>query len=156
MKLSLIAVGTKMPAWVEAGTQEYKKRLPRDFEMNIIEIPMSQRSKSTDLKRAMAKEGEASLQAVGKGDYIVALDVLGQALSTEKLAAKVNTVKDSGRNLSFLIGGPDGLAPECLQRADARWSLSALTLPHPIVRVVMAEQLYRAWSLLNNHPYHRA
>lgn len=156
MKITLIAVGTKMPAWVDSGTEEYRKRLPRDFVLNIVEIPLSQRSKTTDLKRAMAKEGEASLQAIGKGDYVVALDVLGQNLSTEKLAKKINTVRDVGQNLSLLVGGPDGLAPECLQRADATWSLSALTMPHPIVRVVVAEQLYRVWSLLNNHPYHRA
>lgn len=145
-----------MPAWVAQGTEEYKKRLPRDFELNIIEIPLAQRSKTTDLKRAMAKEGDASLQAIGKGDYVVALDVLGQSLSTEKLAEKVNSVRESGRNLTLLVGGPDGLAPACLQRADASWSLSALTMPHPIVRVVIAEQIYRVWSLLNNHPYHRA
>lgn len=156
MKISLVAVGTKMPAWVVQGTEEYRKRLPRDFELKIIEIPLSQRSKTTDLKKAMVKEGEASLQAVAKGDYVVALDVPGKSLSTENLAQKIKTLRESGQNLTLLVGGPDGLAPECLQRADASWSLSALTMPHPIVRVVIAEQIYRVWSLLKNHPYHRA
>lgn len=145
-----------MPAWVVQGTEEYRKRLPRDFELKIIEIPLSQRSKTTDLKKAMAKEGEASLQTVAKGDYVVALDVPGQSLSTEKLAQKIKSIRESGQNLTLLVGGPDGLAPECLQRADASWSLSALTMPHPIIRVVIAEQIYRVWSLLKNHPYHRA
>lgn len=103
----------------------------------------------------MAKEGEACLRAVGKGDYVVALDVRGKALSTEQLAGQFQQLRDGGRNVSLLVGGPDGLAPACLEAADARWSLSPLTFPHPIVRVILAEQLYRAWSILAGHPYHR-
>lgn len=155
MKLKLIAVGTKMPAWVEAGVQEYRQRLPRDFELNIIEIPLSQRSKAADLQRAITREGEASLAALGRDDHVVALDVGGRSLGTEALAEKLRRLRDEGRDLSLLVGGPDGLASACLERADERWSLSALTLPHPIVRIVVAEQLYRVWSFLNNHPYHR-
>lgn len=156
MKIKLIAVGTRMPTWVEAGSNEYQKRLPKNFELDIIEVPMAMRSKTTDLKKAVHKEGEACLQAVTKGDYVIALDVLGKTLSTEKMASKIEHIRDEGLNLSFLVGGPDGLSTNCLQSADATWSLSALTLPHPIVRIVLAEQLYRVWSLLNNHPYHRS
>ncbi len=155
MKIQLICVGTKMPEWVEAGVAEYRKRLPRDFELLITEIPLAQRGKGADIGKAMAKEGEACLRAVGKGDYLVALDVQGKALGTEQLAEQFRTLRDSGSNVSLLVGGPDGLAPECLGAADARWSLSLLTFPHPIVRVILAEQLYRAWSILANHPYHR-
>lgn len=156
MRVKLIAVGTRMPDWVEAGVNEYRKRLPRDFELNIIEIPLSQRGKAADLRRAIAREGEASLAALGKNDYVAALDVGGRSLGTEALAERVRRVRDEGADLSLLVGGPDGLAPACLERADERWSLSALTLPHPVVRIVVAEQVYRVWSFLNNHPYHRA
>lgn len=156
MKLSLISVGTRMPEWVEAGVAEYSKRLPRDFELRVVEIPLSQRSKTTNMTQAIAREGEASLRAIGQGDYVIALDVKGKQLDTGQWAQKLGRLRDEGRNISLLVGGPDGLAPECLARADALWSLSALTFPHPVVRVIVAEQLYRAWSLLNNHPYHRA
>lgn len=156
MKIQLISVGTKMPDWVEAGVAEYRKRLPRDFELGITEIPLAARGKGMDLGKAIAREGEACLKAVGKGDYVVALDVRGQQLGTEQLAEQFRQLRDAGRNVSLLVGGPDGLAPDCLQRADARWSLSSLTFPHPIVRVILAEQLYRCWSILAKHPYHRA
>jgi 23S rRNA (pseudouridine1915-N3)-methyltransferase len=145
-----------MPDWVEAGVTEYQKRLPRDFELKIVEVPLSQRTKTTNLTAAIEKEGEACLRAIPAGDFVVCLDVLGKHLSTEVMATKVGELRDSGRNLCLLVGGPDGLAPACLQQAHASWSLSALTFPHPLVRVIMAEQLYRVWSLLNRHPYHRA
>ncbi|MES2605951.1 MAG: 23S rRNA (pseudouridine(1915)-N(3))-methyltransferase RlmH [Pseudomonadota bacterium] len=156
MKLTLVSVGSRMPAWVEAGVAEYQKRLPREFELNVVEVPLSQRTKTTNLTQAIAKEGEACLKAAGNGDYLIALDVKGKVFGTEQLAQRIGQLRDDGRNLSLLIGGPDGLAPACLQAADASWSLSALTFPHPIVRIIVAEQIYRVWSLLNNHPYHRA
>jgi 23S rRNA (pseudouridine1915-N3)-methyltransferase len=155
MKLNLIAVGSKMPAWVEAGVGEYRKRLPKDFELQVIEIPMGIRTKTANLPQVIAREGDTSLRAVGQGDYLVALEVKGRSLSTEELASRLGALRDEGRNVSFLVGGPDGLAPACLQAADLKWSLSTLTLPHPLVRIVLAEQLYRAWSILQNHPYHR-
>lgn len=155
MKIQLISVGTKMPDWVEAGVAEYRKRLPRDFELLITEIPLAARGKGADVGKAMAKEGEACLRAVPRGDYVVALDVRGKSLGTEQLAERLRQLRDGGRNVSLLVGGPDGLAPGCLDAADARWSLSPLTFPHPIVRVILAEQLYRAWSILVGHPYHR-
>lgn len=156
MKIQLISVGTKMPDWVEAGVAEYRKRLPRDFELSISEIPLAPRGKGADLARAIAREGESMLRAIGKGDYVVALDVRGKLLDTGQLAEQLRLVRDGGQNLALLVGGPDGLAPDCLAAASARWSLSPLTFPHPIVRVILAEQLYRAWSILARHPYHRA
>lgn len=156
MKINLICVGTRMPGWVEEGVAEYRKRLPRDFELLITEVPLSQRSKTTNLVQAIAKEGELCLKAVAQDDFVVALDVKGKTLSTEQMAVRIGELRDGGRQMSLLVGGPDGLAPVCLKAADAAWSLSALTLPHPVVRIVVAEQIYRVWSLLNRHPYHRA
>jgi len=156
VKINLISVGTKMPVWVEQGVQEYSKRLPAEFSFNCIEVPLGKRGKSSTVEQAMRQEEEALLARIGPRDYLVALDVQGKVLSTEAMAARVSQIRDEGRHLSFLVGGPDGLTQTCLQRADERWSLSALTLPHPLVRTVMAEQMYRVWSLLSGHPYHRA
>ncbi|MBN4075343.1 MAG: 23S rRNA (pseudouridine(1915)-N(3))-methyltransferase RlmH [SAR86 cluster bacterium] len=156
MKIRLIAVGSKMPSWVKSGVSEYQKRLPADFSLSITEIPLATRSKNSPIAPAMEKEAKALRNACAKNDFVVALDVKGQSLSTENLAEKINRVRENGHDIALLIGGPDGLTNACLESADARWSLSALTLPHPIVRVVLAEQIYRVWSILNNHPYHRA
>ncbi len=156
MKIRLLCVGTRMPDWVEAGVEEYRKRLPRDFELQVQEVPLAQRGKSGDGAQARLKEGEALLKLIGKGEHVVALDVLGKSFSTEALAEEVRSIRDGGRNLCLLVGGPDGLSEACLSRADGRWSLSALTFPHPIVRIILAEQLYRVWTLLQGHPYHRA
>ncbi len=145
-----------MPTWVESGIEEYQKRLPREFSLSFIEIPLAVRTKNSTLELVMAKEAQGIRDAIGKNDFVVALDVKGDSLSTEQMAAAVSRVRDDGRNLSLLVGGPDGLAKSCLQTADARWSLSDLTLPHPVVRVVLAEQLYRIWSVLSKHPYHRS
>lgn len=155
MQITLIAVGTKMPAWVVGGVNEYSKRLPPEIQWRVREIPLGQRGKHADLQRAIDSEGKQMLNAIGERDRVIALDVKGRARSTEQLAAELRDWQMEGVNVSLLVGGPDGLAAECLQRADQRWSLSALTLPHPLVRIVLAEQLYRAWSINNNHPYHR-
>ena len=156
MRVSLIAVGTRMPAWVEAGVSEYRKRLPPELQLDIREIALAKRGKNADIARAMQQEGSAMLAAIAPRDVVIALDVQGKNISTEQLAVRLAQWQLSGDNFSLLVGGPDGLAPECLDRARERWSLSALTLPHPLVRVLIAEQLYRAWSINNNHPYHRA
>jgi len=156
MKIKLICVGTRMPDWVDAGVAEYRKRLPADFELLVTEVPLAQRSKSTDLARALEKEGEACLKIIGAKDFIIAMDVQGIMQSTEQLAESLGKLRDSGRNIAMLVGGPDGLAPACLKAAHARWSLSGLTFPHPVVRIVLAEQIYRAWSILAGHPYHRS
>lgn len=156
MRLKVIAVGTKMPKWVETGSEEYTKRLGPDLRIEWVELPLGKRGKGADVARAIQAESDAMLAAIGKGDGVVALDVKGKAWSTEDLAGHLKNWQMGGRNISLLIGGPDGLSPECLQRAEQKWSLSALTFPHPLVRVILAEQLYRAWSINNNHPYHRA
>ncbi|MFT5930016.1 MAG: 23S rRNA (pseudouridine1915-N3)-methyltransferase [Oceanospirillaceae bacterium] len=155
MKIKLLAVGTKMPSWVTQGYDEYARRMPSDMQLQLQELGLGFRGKSADLKRAIAKEGEQMLAAIPAQDYVIALDVLGKPWSTEQLAKQCGDWRMGGRNVTLLVGGPDGLDPACVARADQRWSLSPLTLPHPLVRVVLAEQIYRAWSLLNNHPYHK-
>jgi 23S rRNA (pseudouridine1915-N3)-methyltransferase len=155
MRVSLIAVGTRMPDWVEAGVAEYRKRLPPELVFEIREIALGKRGKNADVARAVQQEGEAMLAALAPRDHVIALDVRGRSIGTEQLAAQLAQWRMSGDNVSLLVGGPDGLAANCLARAQERWSLSALTLPHPLVRIVVAEQLYRACAINNNHPYHR-
>jgi len=155
VRLRILAVGTRMPPWVSDGFNEYAKRMPPELRVELVELPLGQRGKSQPVEKAMAKEGEAMLKAIGSGDGVVALDVLGKPWSTEKLAQQLRGWQESGRNYNLLIGGPDGLAPQCLSRADQAWSLSPLTLPHPLVRILLMEQLYRAWTLNAGHPYHK-
>ena len=155
MQIALIAVGTKMPDWVQSGYAEYAKRMPPECKLGLIEVPAFQRSKTTDTDKAVRQEGERMLRAVPKGSWVVCLDVLGQMHSTESLAKSLEHHMGMGRDLALLVGGADGLSPECSQRADEKWSLSKLTFPHPLVRVILAEQLYRAYSFSRNHPYHR-
>ncbi len=155
MYLELIAVGTKMPPWVTQGFSEYSKRMPTECPLRLSEIPLAKRQKNVDLTRLIDKEGEKMLQSIPKGALVIALDSGGQQKSTAKLADDLGSWLQAGRDVAFLVGGPEGLAPACLQAAQQRWSLSQLTLPHPLVRIVVAEQLYRASSILKNHPYHR-
>ncbi len=155
MRIKLIAVGTKMPTWVTTGYQEYAKRLPRDCSLELVELPLGHRGKGADLSRAILKEGDAMLAAIPANDQVVAMEVGGKELSTEALAKQLETWQMSGDHLSILVGGPDGLDKRCVERAKMKWSLSPLTLPHPLVRVILAEQLYRAWSILQGHPYHK-
>ncbi|MBD1572267.1 MULTISPECIES: 23S rRNA (pseudouridine(1915)-N(3))-methyltransferase RlmH [Vibrio] len=155
MKIQLIAVGTKMPKWVEAGFHEYQRRFPSDMPLDLVEIPAGKRGKNADIVRILQKEGEAMLSAVPKGNRIITLDIPGKRWDTIELATQLDSWKLDGRDVSILIGGPEGLSPACKSAADQSWSLSPLTLPHPIVRVIMAESLYRAWSVTTNHPYHR-
>lgn len=155
MRLSIIAVGTKMPAWVEQGVAEYGRRMPRELKLEWREIPLARRGKDSRPQQLCAREGQQLLKAVPAGDRVIALDVRGKRISTEQLAQQLESWQMSGDNYSLLIGGPDGLSSDCLERAEQRWSLSDLTLPHPLVRVLLAEQLYRAWTITVNHPYHR-
>ena len=152
-RLRILAVGTRMPAWVQQGFEEYRKRLPRECALELREIAHVRRG--ADTARAVAEEGSALLAALAGDEYVVALEVGGKALDTGSVARSLGGWRDEARRAAFLIGGPDGLSAECRARADAQWSLSKLTLPHPLVRIVLAEQLYRAWSLLAGHPYHR-
>ena len=155
MRIRLVAIGNKLPQWIEQGSQDYLKRLPREFAFELIEIPLGHRGKNADIDRAMRQEGQAMLKHVEPSDWVVALEILGKNWSSEQLADNLNDWQMRGQNIVFLIGGPEGLAPECKQRADQNWSLSNLTLPHPLVRVIFAESLYRAWTITVGHPYHR-
>lgn len=155
MKIRLIAVGTKMPAWVETAYQEYARRMPRDCALELIEIPAGKRGKNADIARILDKEGEQMLAAVPQGSRIVTLEVTGKQYDTPGLAKQLERWQHDGRDVALLVGGPEGLAPQCIRASEQRWSLTELTLPHPMVRVILAESLYRAWSVTANHPYHR-
>jgi 23S rRNA (pseudouridine1915-N3)-methyltransferase len=156
MKCRLIAAGTRMPAWVDAGFADYQKRLVKPLSLELHEIAVAVRRGSEPPARAVARESQAMLAALGKDDFVVALDVQGKAMSTEQFADWLRLRMQQGKNMSFLIGGPDGLHPELRSRADFAWSLSALTFPHALARVMVAEQIYRAASIIAHHPYHRA
>jgi 23S rRNA (pseudouridine1915-N3)-methyltransferase len=155
MQIILLAVGERMPAWVEAGFNEYARRLPAHCKLVLREIPAGKRGKGADLARLTRAEGEQLLAAVPRGAHVVALDRAGRELDTGQLADKLRAQLASGTDLALLIGGPEGLSEQCLKAAHERWSLSKFTLAHPLVRVVLAEQLYRAWSIITNLPYHR-
>jgi 23S rRNA (pseudouridine1915-N3)-methyltransferase len=155
MRVRLIAVGTRPPGWVRDACEDYITRLGSRLPLSITEVAAGPRSASEPPARAIAREGERVLAALKRGDYLIALDERGTELSTRELAAWLKTRMQEGEDLAFVIGGPDGLAPEVLARSQLRWSLSRLTLPHALVRVLLAEQLYRAASLLAGHPYHR-
>ncbi len=145
-----------MPGWVQEGFHEYAKRMPPECSVKLIEVAMNPRGKNCDIQRAVKEEGERILKAIPKGCRIVALEVKGKLWSTEQLSSELGRWMESGQDIALLVGGPDGLSAAIAQQADTLWSLSPLTLPHPMVRVLLSEQLYRAWSLLRNHPYHRA
>lgn len=155
MQITLIAIGNRMPAWVVQGYEEYARRMPNECSLQLIEITPARRNKGADIKRLVQQEGVRMLAAIPKQAFVLALEVTGKAWSTEQLAGQLDTWMREGQPIAMLVGGPEGLAPACQQRADVSWSLSNLTLPHPLVRVVIAEQLYRAMSILKNHPYHR-
>jgi 23S rRNA (pseudouridine1915-N3)-methyltransferase len=156
MKCRLIAAGTRLPAWVNSGFEEYQKRLRAPLVLELHEIAVASRRAGENPARAVGREGADMLSALGRSDYVVALETTGKCMSTEQLSAWLAERLRDGRPLALLIGGPDGLSPQCRAKADHSWSLSPLTLPHGLVRVVVAEQLYRAMSLLAGHPYHRA
>ncbi|MGM1051876.1 MAG: 23S rRNA (pseudouridine(1915)-N(3))-methyltransferase RlmH [Pseudomonadota bacterium] len=155
MRVRLLAVGTRMPAWVNEGVEEYRKRLPRDFTLEVEEIAPGQRGKNADIPRAMAQEAERIRARLRGDEHVVVLEVAGKPWSTEQLAEKAEAWRFAGRDVVLLVGGPDGLEAGLSVAADQRWSLSPLTLPHPLVRILLAEQLYRAWTLMVGHPYHR-
>jgi len=155
MNISLITIGEKMPHWVNEAYQDYSKRLRQDCQLKLLDLPAIKRTKNADLAKIKDHESDKLIQAIPKGDWVVALEVKGQSWSTEKLSEKMSQWMQQGQHVSLLIGGPEGMNEQCRQRADQLWSLSQLTLPHPMVRVIVAEQLYRAWSIIKNHPYHR-
>ena len=155
MLIRVLAVGTKMPQWVQTGVSEYSKRLPKDHSLEWQEIPQSRRSKESPAQR-MIDEAQAIERHLKPVDTVIILDVEGQPIATEGIAAALENWRMEAAKPVFLIGGPDGLAPSLKAKAAARWSLGRITLPHPLVRVVLSEQLYRAWSINVGHPYHRA
>lgn len=156
MRARLIAVGERMPGWVAEGFAEYRKRLSHELPLELIELKPGIRGKGRDDARAMQDEGEAILAAIPRDCHVVALDGRGKHWSSEALATQLAQWRMAGRELAFVIGGPDGHAAEVLARADQSWSLGPLTLPHMLVRLVLAEQLYRATTIIAGHPYHRA
>jgi len=155
MRATLIAVGTGMPAWVEAGFAEYARRLSHWLPLELVEIAPGERGKGRDAQRAMDEEARRLQAAIPKGAHVVLLDSGGRAHSSEQLAQRLEHWRMQGRDLALLVGGPEGFAAPVREAAQERWSLGPATLPHPLVRIVVAEQLYRAASILANHPYHR-
>lgn len=156
MRIVLISASNRQPAWVRNGFDDYARRLKRPLKLDLVEIPLARRGASSSIERLVAGEGERMLGAVPKGAHVVALEETGTAWSTSELASRLERWMQGGRPVALLVGGPDGLAPSLGRLAAERWSLSALTLPHGLVRVIVAEALYRAWSFSRGHPYHRA
>lgn len=155
MRVRLIAVGSRMPKWVREAYEDYITRLGTGLKVSLVEIEAGPRSATRTPQKAIEAEGQKLMAALRKDEYVVALDEHGAQMSTRELASWLKARMQDGRDVAFLIGGPDGFAPEVLERSDLKWSLSRLTFPHALVRVVLAEQLYRAHSVLANHPYHR-
>ncbi len=155
MRIHLLAIGTRVPSWVEEGFGEYAKRIRGDCSLHLKPLPAAKRPQKGVTEADRQEEGIRLLKAVPKNALIVALDEGGKSLKTRDLAAKITEWKQNGQDLALLVGGPDGLSKDCLEQAVLAWSLSPLTLPHGLVRVLVAEALYRAWSLGHNHPYHR-
>ena len=156
MRIAILAVGQKPPDWVRAGFEEYRKRLPKPYAPELIELAAGTRGASRDPARAIADEGARVLAAVPKGARLVLLDERGKPWSSTQLSSELNAWSQDGRDVAIAIGGADGHAPEVSAKAEQRWSLGPLTLPHMLVRLVLIEQLYRAWTLMTGHPYHRA
>lgn len=155
MRIHVVAVGTRMPSWVDQAVAEYAKRLSGQFPLLLCEVQARARSSKVPASERMAMEGRAILKALPKHCRVVALERTGRAMDTPMVAERLRTWAAAGQDVALLVGGADGLAAPCLARAEELWSLSPLTLAHPVVRVVLAEQLYRAASILANHPYHR-
>lgn len=155
MRIHLLAAGTRLPSWINVGFNEYAERLPPECRLQLKEIPLSTKRRGGNVVKAVAEEGARMLAATPAGVCLIALDVRGRGLDSEALAKQLDHWLQGGRDLALIIGGPDGLAVECVKRSEFSWSLSPLTLPHGLVRVVVAEQLYRAWTILKGHPYHR-
>lgn len=155
MQIHLLAVGTRMPTWVNTGFREYASRLPRECALILHEIPTAKRHKSSTKNQYLDQECKRILDATPKGSLVVTLDIRGVPWSSEQLAANIEDWMQAGRKVALVIGGPDGLSEACVARSDLRWSLSPLIFPHALVRLIVAEQIFRAWSIIKNHPYHR-
>lgn len=155
MKIRLLTITHKSPSWIREGYEEYAKRLPPSCQLELIEIPAEKRFSNADLRRITEREGEKMLNAIKPGHKIIAMDIKGSLWTTEQLAEQLSLWLQDGRHIDLLIGGPEGLSPACQLKAEQKWSLSPLTFPHFLVRLIVAEQIYRACSILQQHPYHR-
>ena len=155
MHIKLIAVGTRMPKWVEQGYQEYAQRMPNLCSLELVEIPAKKRGKNADTARILRDEATALQAAISPGTLVIALDRKGKHIDTQTLADNLQNWIDESQDVAILIGGPEGIDPNYLSQVQRKWSLSAMTFAHPVVRVMLAEQLYRAWSINANLPYHR-
>jgi len=155
MKIRLLCVGQKMPRWVNEGYEEFAKRIQGDCKLELVELPMAKRGKTSSTAQLKKKEAETIAQALKGSEHLVVLDVLGKAVSTPDLAEKLTRWQYLGQDVAIVIGGPDGIDESLIQKAKEKISLSKLTLPHPLVRVLLAEQIYRAWSINKGHPYHK-
>jgi 23S rRNA (pseudouridine1915-N3)-methyltransferase len=155
MQIDLIAVGKRMPTWIETGFKEYAKRLPKNINFKLVEINPAIRGKNNSAENYKQKEEENINNALAANSLIIALDEQGKSLNSQSLASQLQTWNDEQQHISLIIGGADGLSNAIKNKANQLWSLSEMTLPHGLVRVMIAEQIYRAWSITQNHPYHR-
>ncbi|WP_058479620.1 23S rRNA (pseudouridine(1915)-N(3))-methyltransferase RlmH [Legionella waltersii] len=155
LKLTIISLGNKMPDWVNQGTHDYTKRLSDGIQVKLVEIPLIKRNKASDLNRILEKEALIIVENIPNNCHLIALDVYGKEFNSEEMATRITQLQNVSSHFCFIIGGPEGLSPDVLNRCHERWSLSKLTLPHPLARIVLVEALYRAWSIINNHPYHK-
>lgn len=155
MKLLVYAVGTRMPAWVQTAWQDFAKRMPRDCALELHEIRPEPRTSGKTAQQLMLAEAQRIEAALPAQAWRVILDEHGRDLTTRNLAGHLETWRSGGSDVAFIVGGPDGLDPTLKQTARQTLRLSSLTLPHPMVRILLAEQLYRAWTILTGHPYHR-
>jgi 23S rRNA (pseudouridine1915-N3)-methyltransferase len=155
LRIRIIAVGERMPRWVDEVVADYTRRLAGSLKVAVVEVAAGQRSARGDPAQALQTEGQRILALIKPQEFVAALDERGVQLATRELATWLSARMQDGRDLALVIGGPDGLATAVLDRSDQQLSLSKLTLPHPLVRVVLAEQLYRAHTVLSGHPYHR-
>jgi|APSaa5957512535_1039671.scaffolds.fasta_scaffold290799_1 23S rRNA (pseudouridine1915-N3)-methyltransferase len=156
MKIKILALGEKMPKWVQEGYQEYQKRLSSSsIKLEMVELPIAKRGKNNNTQKLMAQEAKSILNKLSDNDYIVVLDPQGKMTSTEDLAVKIESWQQTQPNVALIIGGPDGIDTEIKKMAQEKISFSRMTFPHPIVRIVLVEQIYRAWTILQGHPYHK-
>ena len=155
MHIRLQAVGDRQPSWVDSAFNGYIQRVPRQWQFRLDSISTAQRNKGVAAEVAKVAEGTKILAKIKPAEFVIVLDERGTQFSSKELAGRLDEWQTVGQDLVFVIGGPDGVSADCLQRANLRWSLSRLTLPHGLARVLFAEQLYRAWSLTAGHPYHR-
>lgn len=155
MKINIITIGKASDSWLETGYKEYAKRIPSNCQINLLELPPVKRTKSSNISNLLTMEANRLIAAVPQNSLMIALDEHGQEFNTFELTRKMSVWYQEQQDITLIVGGPDGLAPLVIESAYLVWSLSRLTLPHQLVKIIIIEQIYRAWSIMNNHPYHR-